>query len=297
MEKGDKSCRTANLSNKPFLMSTQIDNSFDDSYFLQKIPGLTHEAIDEFQRITRSLFIVNSCFALAIPIELSLLLTSFFGIMLSSLFLTIFSYVLVLFYFQAKKPEQLNSIKNRFVSSCRELTENSLSIAAAVTSLASYFGEKVSTPRLFRRWVRQDLVRIKELLLHAALEEQIKQVRLTPTDLEVHASLASTYLACSKVDLALEEFKIMNDYAPNDPWVHEQLAKGYHELGMVQEEMKEMEILVKLRPHDREVMIQLGILYFEHGYPSRGLRIYEELKQINYKKAEDLIAYYGVSRI
>ncbi len=146
----------------------------------------------------------------------------------------------------------------------------------------------------------------------AAIEEHLKQIRVTPTDLEVHASLATTYVLQSKIyrikgtrkedleerfrtssRLAIEEFQILNHYAPNDPWVHSQLAIGYRDLDMPIEELREVETLLKLCPHDKETLFRLGKLYFCQGMNAKGLQIYEELKQSNFKKAEELIASYG----
>jgi tetratricopeptide (TPR) repeat protein len=144
---------------------------------------------------------------------------------------------------------------------------------------------------------------MKLLLLESAISEHLQQIRATPTDLEVHASLASTYVALSKIlkdekykttaRLAIEEFRILSHYAPNDPWVHEQLAVGYRDLGMPEEEMREVETLLKLRASDKEILYRLGTLYFKQNMNAKGLQVYEELKRANFKKAEDLINSYG----
>jgi len=167
----------------------------------------------------------------------------------------------------------------------------------------------------------KDVFRLKQIFLHAAISEYLNQIHLTPTDLELHACLANTYILLSKIfikpkscsisrafekqkeefednfqtvsRLAIEEFQILNQYAPHDPWVHEQLASGYHDLKMSQEEINEVEILLQLRPQDKELLMRLGVLYFAQGMNAKGLKIYEELKLANYKKAENLIASYG----
>ncbi len=265
---------------------------------------------------------------------------------LGGLFLTCFSYFVLLFYFQAKKPQQLMELKDQFLQSCKQLiptpsgvAQHHLSIAEAFSKLSHYLQDyewnfyKIPSPvkflsplisrfSAFCYW--EDVFKIKHLLLCASVEEHIKQIRTTPTDLEVHASLANTYVALSKLyreplrsshhprmersrrlqplfeekartfsRLAIEEFKILSQYAPNDPWVHEQLASGYGDLGLPEEEVKEIELLFKLRPQDKEILFRLGILYFQQGLNAKGLLVYEELKQANYKKAEDLISSYG----
>lgn len=167
---------------------------------------------------------------------------------------------------------------------------------------------------------------MKELLLQACVEEYIKLVRLYPTDLEAHAGLANAYVMLSGLyvdprtvegldderwippqkfneefkqkfrstaERAIEEFRILSDYAPDDPWVHAQLAYSYHDLQMPLEEIKEYETILRLCPDDKETLYKLGKLYFDQGQNAKGLEVYENLKQSNYKKAEDLIHFYG----
>lgn len=170
-----------------------------------------------------------------------------------------------------------------------------------------------------------DFYLIKEMLLNKVIEENIKLVKCEPTSLEVHASLANAYVMLSglyinpshlnefnedsyskydKIEFeqkfriaaerAIEEFKILRDYAPNDPWVHSQLAYSYHDLKMPEEEIKEYETLLTLNPGEPDSIFKLGMLYFQQGANAKGLRMYDQLKKINYKKAEDLIKFYGV---
>lgn len=169
-----------------------------------------------------------------------------------------------------------------------------------------------------------DFHKIKELLLTGAIDEYIKLVKCEPTSLDVHAALANAYVTLSGLYVdqrkqdsndeeswtphyteeyaatfrataqkAIEEFKILNDYAPNDPWVHTQLAYSYHDLQMPAEEIKEYETILKLRPDDRETLYKLGELYFQQGYNAQGLKVYETLRCSNPKKAEQLITHYG----
>ena len=178
-------------------------------------------------------------------------------------------------------------------------------------------------------WHWQDMHHMKELLLLSSVEEHIKLVKCEPTSLEVHAALANAYVMLSGLysdprknegydddrwipsgkftddmdqkfrataERAIEEFKILNDFAPNDTWVHSQLAYSYHDLKMPHEEIREYETIIKLRPNDRESLYKLGVLYFQQGMNAQGLSIYEELKRANFKKAEQLINFYGTYR-
>ncbi|MCH9624958.1 MAG: hypothetical protein S4CHLAM123_01200 [Chlamydiales bacterium] len=176
----------------------------------------------------------------------------------------------------------------------------------------------------FCHW--KDVHRLKELLLTEAIEQHLKVVHTEPTNLEIHAALANAYVMLSSLyadprkyndydedryvppgrcteemqnkfritaERAIEEFKILNDYAPDDPWVHVQLAYSYHDLQMPEEEIREYEIVLRLRPDDKETLFKLGMLYFQEGMNAKGLRIYELLKRTNYQKAESLIKFYG----
>lgn len=172
----------------------------------------------------------------------------------------------------------------------------------------------------------KELHRLKELLLRTSVEEHLKVVQCEPTNLEGHAALANAYVMLSSLyadprkyhdyddekwvaperyslemqakyktmaQRAIEEFKILNDYAPDDPWVHVQLAYSYHDLQMPSEEIREYELVLQLRPDDKDTLFKLGMLYFQQGMNAKGLRIYELLKQTNSRKAESLIKFYG----
>ncbi len=354
MEKGDKRIySTGKFTNfSSVVMSTQLRNSdFDDSSFQQNLPQVYRAVLRQFRSVTATFVLFNLLFIAFFTAELLLLIlflpflmqTAWLALSLSGLFLTIFSYFVLLFYYQAKKPDQLDQLKDLFISSCRQLAGNSagepqhhLTIAAALTKLSTYLEDfewqfyriprflqslnrPLSSLSAYCHW--QDVFRFKQILLHAAIEEHLCQIRFAPTDLEVHASLANTYVALSKIfvepkrspnpaafrrnketfdgsfqiaaRLANEEFKILNHYAPNDPWVHEQLARNYGDLQMPKEEMNEIETLLKLRPQDQDLMMRLGSLYFEQGLNANGLQIYQELKAAHFQKADDLIIAYG----
>lgn len=175
-------------------------------------------------------------------------------------------------------------------------------------------------------WFWRDVHCIQELLLQHCVDEHIRLVRAEPTDVEAHAGLASAYVMLSGLyvdpktvegwdddrwiprgkynesfqqkfrataERAIEEFKILSDYAPHDPWVHAQLAYSYRDLQMPHEEIKEYETILHLCPEDKETLFKLGKLYFSQGQNAKGLQIYEALRKSNSKRAEALIRFYG----
>jgi hypothetical protein len=176
----------------------------------------------------------------------------------------------------------------------------------------------------------KDVHLIREKLLQASVNEHLKIVRAQPTDRDAHALLANAYVMLSGLYLdprmvnndegeewiptgkygasfkakfedaaqkAVEEFKILNEYAPKDPWVYMQLAYSFRDLHRTKDEKAAYEAILALCPHDHETRFKLGALCFQQGENAKGLRIYEELKKAQYPKADDLLVNYGVRAI
>lgn len=310
----------------------------------------------QFDRLMRKHAAFNMFFISLCAIEISLLLMFFtfftqsllLALMLAVVFFTCFAYFTLRLYFQTKKPEQLNEIKDRYIAACKGLInyqesspEHHIALASACCKLAnrlhgreySYYAIpswlSVIAPFMekFSCWCHwQDLHLMKELLLQTSVDEHLKLIKCQPINLEAHAALANAYVmlsglyidprkmerydeerwipsekydaVCEKkfrasAECAIEEFKILNEYAPDDPWVHSQLAYSYHDLQMPLEEIKEYETIYKLNPDDKDNLYKLGVLYFQQGLNAKGLRVYEELKKSQYQKIDGLIKHYG----
>lgn len=331
-------------------MASQLEKesaSFHSEDFQNSLLPYYRATLKALRKISRSLSLLRLVFGGLLAAEMLLLPYLFFraGALslsfvsgLAASFLTLFTFLVLHFYFQARKPEDLSALRDQFLASCRQLlplpegeAHHHLSVAEALLKLANHLdgaphlsdtkGKYIEPLLRFAASISssEDTFPFRCLLMDAVIEEHLKQIRVTPTDLEVHASLASAYISFSCLykeqarlapdsplaasweekfstlaELAIEEFKILRHYAPNDPWVHEQLSEGYRSLGKVEEEIEEVEILLQLRPQDKEILYRLGTLYFGQGKNAKGLQIYEELKLSHYKKAETLIARYGV---
>lgn len=173
-------------------------------------------------------------------------------------------------------------------------------------------------------WHWKDVHQFREMLLFVAIDEHVKRIKLSPMSLEAHAGLAACYVLLSALyadprgdedpDLwipperlsdtmqekyrrsaqkAIEEFKILKEYAPDEPWVHEQLASSYRDLQMPDAAIAEYESILKLKPQDRETAFNLGILYMQMGENAKGLKIYQTLKAERFLKADNLLAFYS----
>lgn len=329
---------------------------FDKYSYNEQIHQFIVPAQQKFNRLVKGH--VAICLALlgllAVEVVLFMLFfavlakSSYLAASLAAIFLTVFSYFLLRLYLQAKKPEQFIDLRSHFVKDCQTLVdyqegiaEHHLALANALTKFSSYLRDSEYNfyhPPSFLNvadhvmqkfscwWHWKDVHQMREFLLLQAIEEHLKLVKCEPTNLEVHAALANSYVLLSSLyadpkkfegydeerwvaparfsndmqqkfrktaERAIEEFKILNHYAPKDPWVHAQLAYSYHDLQMPEEEIREYENILRLRPDDKETLFKLGMLYFQQGQNAKGLEVYETLKRSHYKKAESLIKFYG----
>lgn len=320
---------------------SQISRRFDHASFRKNVEGHCSSGLKQFKKIIRSyvffhLFFLGLLISEIIAFSLSLTFLSksvLIAFSLAGIILTAFAYLVILFYFQTKKPEQFIELRNWFMLLCQQslpknlaLSEYHLSLANSAYRFAShlmkhestlYFSSPIhhSLNTLLRKFTNfchyKDLHHMKEVLLLVSITEHIQLIKETPTDLEAHASLANAYIALSKIyegeskemkekfrgasEKAIQEFKILDHYSPNDPWVQAQLASCYHDLKMFKEEILYYENILKLCPYDKQIMFRLGVLYFQQGLNAKGLRIYEELKNIGFSRANELIDYYDAN--
>jgi tetratricopeptide (TPR) repeat protein len=319
---------------------------------------LREKILDKFKSILKSYLFFHLIFFLLLFGELfhlffylTYLIQSFtLAINISLICVTIFSYLTLRLYFQSKKEEQIKSLVEEFLATyqsqigyqegvadhhlsvtqtCRHLANALHGLEYKIIKIPSFLPITSATLEKVSGWFYwNDIHNLKEQLLETSINEQVKLVRIQPTNLQVHAELANAYVMLSGLyvdprtveglyhdlwippdkynelfnkkfrltaEKAIEEFKILNYYAPEDPWVHTQLAYSYHDLQMPKEEIEEYEIILRLRPNDPDILFKLGKLYFEEGLNAKGLQIYEKLKKIYPKKADILIHYYGAT--
>lgn len=333
--------------------STEESISFDASAFEKKLQIHYRDLLKQFKKNCRKIVYFHAAFLGILSTEIF----SFFyfpdssfslktALFLAGGFLTVLSYFFLYFYFEGKKQDEMEKLVQSFVKKSRQsvgipkgISEHHISIAHACIRLINYLQgyERIVYPiasfrymqicvQAFSKfWHFFDVFTLKEHLILAAIEEHIFQIHVTPTNVEMHTSLASTYVLRSKLYIeyqksyeesffhpfyktrsslivrefqqaiknAIEEYLIIDHYTPDDPWVHMQLAKSYHELQLHDLEMREYETILRLSPNDQQILLKLGILYFQQGQTAKGLILYEKLKEANYEKAQELLSYYG----
>lgn len=229
------------------------------------------------------------------------------------------------------KDECLKACKQTIPS--QNLQEYHLSVARAAEQASLSLNNKelslykpvrgfgfLQTP--FERFSRifhwRDVHMMRELFLLASINEYTEVIKNHPTSFDSHAVMACAYINLANhyraplsqkhstsvmqemkqkfrqsAKRAVEELTILKEYAPNDPWVHTQLAVNFRELKMPEKEIEQYETCVRLCPSDADMLFTLGTLYFKQGLNAKGLKVYEQLKAINFEKAEALIDHYG----
>ncbi|MBP9841429.1 MAG: tetratricopeptide repeat protein [Simkaniaceae bacterium] len=286
-------------------------------------------SLSDFKRVVRLYFLFHAAFILLFTLEVTLFFTFLIisprslemGISLASFVLTAFTYMVLLFYMQTKKPLQLKSVERKFMHGCSSTlppTMNTndyhLFLAHAAFRLATTIDAHTdifdSLPLSFRvlfvkfsEWLhRSDVIFMKQHLLRSSIDHHLSLLKHDPTNIEVHGSLANTYLAFAEINRgsisvdavkrAIEEFLIIDHFAPDSPWVQAQLANCYH---LIKDPLKERscyETILNLNPNDKEILFRLGVLYFEQHLFAKGLEIYDHLRRFQPQKAEELISFY-----
>ncbi|MBE6351230.1 MAG: tetratricopeptide repeat protein [Spirochaetaceae bacterium] len=107
-------------------------------------------------------------------------------------------------------------------------------------------------------------------------------------DFRAHYYLGKAYLADNKPELALMEFKTVNQYAIFDSDIPEidfrkQIAQLYLRFNQPEEALKEFLLLTKLEPHNAENFFNAGKLFEQRGKSEQALSFYQKTIALNKK--------------
>lgn len=277
--------------------------SFNRPHFEENVKRLTLSCLEEFKQITRASALFHLIFVGIAAVEgLSFLLFfSFFmksallAFTIAGICLTVFTYFVLHYYFEAKKPDQFERVSQRFMSECQEMlpfpegsSERHLSLSQALIYFSHQLPKQEYTPlphfsdalspliRKFNTWAHwKDILTLREKLLLRAIKENISYIKHHPTDLEGHAALAQAFVALSKL-YVMEE-------SDETPWV----PKDYHTPEMQakfqeasRQAIEEFTILDTFAPNDRWVHSQLAAVYHDLKMPEQEIHAYERLLTI-----------------
>jgi len=324
-----------------------MTTTFENQEFPSKTP--LQEALGVFKKITdeHARFHAITFTLLGLEIFLFILLygylqkTLWITFLFGAILFTLISYFVIKFYLDSKKPDSLLALKDHYLDLCKKdlvFSENSkefhLRLATDLFGFAQtlsgyeYQLYKAPTKALipffrhfscFFHW--KEVFFIREQLMQLAIDEHVQLVQLYPDDLEIHASLAESFILISKLygellrssepwikksiedldiekkfqissDLALEELNIVESFSQKTPWTLAQKASIYHELKRPLDEITCYETILEMNPQDEAVIYRLGVLYFAQGMVSQGLQSYNKLKESGDDRASTLIKLY-----
>ncbi len=216
-------------------------------------------------------------------------------------FLTLFSYFVLSFFFQAKKPQQLLEILEEFTQSCHNSIsfakgshEYHLSIANALHHFVHYTIQQETAyyacppflkplsplPEKWQIWSHwQNFHMIKERFLTRATQELIQLVKAHPLDPEAHAALASAFAELSTIYLSPKETESRQNWA----WIPPEYAtEEMHEkfLASSRQAIEELQILQDLQGQNPWIHAQLATLYHYRKEKELEILQYELLSQM-----------------
>jgi len=195
---------------------------------------------------------------------------------LAIFFLTLFSYFVLLFFFQAKKPEQFENIRVRFCESFPADSSESLLLQSQALEefvlflskqelifYSSFLRSKSIAPLIekFKIWLYwKSFHQMKELLFFKSAEILISLVKISPTSIDIHANLAETYAKLCKLYVLPQKV----DSSFSLPWISpEYLSPFMKEQFMFYstKSIEEFKILEDLAPKDPWVLAHLAEIY------------------------------------
>ncbi len=292
--------------------------AFNPLLFEERVSALAKSVLKQFRTITRAHTLFHLFFFLLGLLEVLALLsffsffthTSVLAFTLAGFFLTVFSYSILLFYSQAKKPEQCQALKDSFVSQCSSLIPYSpgtsnyhLSIAHSLYTLVrvlhaqeyfyyptpSRFASITSAMQKLSSWSHwKELHKMKELLIERAIQEHFSLIKELPTDVEAHASLAQAYMLLST--LYLDPRKV----SPEEelPWVPKDYSgqEMQEKLGNAAlRAIEEFKIVDSFAPNDPWVHGKLASLYRDLGRIEEEIETLQKLIKIAPKDPDVLV--------
>lgn len=336
-------------------MSTQ-ECSFDFSQieerFLKIIELNCQAGIKYFKKIIRNHILFHTlCFFYLLSLSLCVYFfsgpfknLSLLSIFIALLSLSTFTYLALIFYFQSKKKDQFEHLTDWYVSISKKAIggefsylEHYLSLAGGLYHFSHYLNPKnmplykVKAPlpslqKILKKLALfiyvKDFHKLKEMLMIACIEQHLELLKYEPTHLEVHGSLANSYLALAKIykysknhELldslsldklpdeskikfrntilhAIQEYQILEDDLPEDPWVLMQLAICYHELEDYDNEILYFEKILNSSQNNYAIMMRLAELYFSQKKHSKGFKLYKMLKENQVDGADLLMENY-----
>jgi hypothetical protein len=263
----------------------------------------------DFDRVLKRHAAFNLFFVFLCTIEVVIMAVFFvslaqslvLALSLSIVFFTFFAYFTLRIYFQTKKPEQFQEIKDRYLATCKDLLNYQEGIEDHYNALANAcckFANRLHAreynyykphpwfsflspmmERISCWWHWQDVYFMKEQMLEQAVSEHIKFVKYQPTSLEAHASLANAYVMLSGIYIDPRNLEGYDD----DRWIpKDKYTDMFDEKFRFTAEraIEEFQILSEYAPDDPWVHSQLAYSYHDLQMPLEEIKEYETIQKL-----------------
>lgn len=282
---------------------------FRPQAFDQSLDALIEKKLERFRAITRKYVLFHLLFATIALCQLMTLLvglsffnpTTLIAIVLAAFFLSAFSYFVLLFYLQAKKPEDLLALKEEFSKDCQTLVPFPPSSAEYHLALSHGLGKFVqaidqveyqcfSLPfrfktidvviQKFSAWCHwRDVHKMQECLLLSSIDEHVQLIKEKPTDLEAHAALGKAYIALSRIYTDPRHRGVESEL----PWVSSAFGQPHMRHKFVwacKRAIEEFHIIDTYTPNDPWIHAELAKIYHDLEMPEQEIEEYEKIKTI-----------------
>lgn len=284
-------------------IDTASKASFSRHPFLEQVCATS---LETFRQITRQYALFHICFFAIALLEFFAFVLFFsfftkstlFAFTIAGLFFTGFAYFVLLFYFQAKKPQQLLLLRNAFVEQCKAALpfekgqgEYHRAQIHALQCLLSQFHRQeyayyalpftLETLSLltkkFSAWAHwKDVYQIKEMLLSLIVNEYVKLVQIKPTDLETHAGLAGAFIALAKLHMDPRQSAPQEHHFWVSPeYTAESMREKFKRASL--RAIEELRILDAYAHNDLWVHSQLAAVYHNLGMIEKEIKEYETI--------------------
>ncbi len=299
---------------------TPSRSSFDKQGFEEQIERLSLLSLESFKHIARQYALFHIVFFALGLLELFAFILFFsfltqsaiFAFTIAGLFFTGFAYFVLLFYFQAKKPQQLLDLKNSYIEQCKsalplqEFDYHTARIHAFYLLFSQFHGQEYAFYTLspafktlsllakkFSVWTHwKDIHQFKELLLQAIVKEYVHLVLLKATDLEVHAGLASAFVSLSKLYMDPRKSSPDAEHLWVSPDYHsEEMNVKFKNAAL--RAIEEWRILDTYAPNDPWIHSQLAAVYQDLGLTDKEIEEYEAILKLA-PKDQDILFRLGV---
>lgn len=290
---------------------------FNTVDFQEKISALSVPFVDRFVQINRNYALFHFFFVLTIFCEFIFLgiyfpkfvQTTLMAFCLAIVFLTLFTYLVLLFYLQGRRPERLMQLREEYIQqtqTCIPFDLGTLEYHCCITQAIVHLISLLKIPSIENRFIRasetfsylsekfriwnrwKSLLKLKEMLLLTSIQEHIRLIKSQPADLEAHASLASNYVALATLyqdpkKLALNENLCWTPPEYESEEMHKKFAMA------LERALEEYQIIDEYAPNDPWVHAQKASLYQELGQADKEQKEYEKILEMDPQNGEILL--------